>query len=266
MKKRKFYKRISVLFIVPFLLTIFSQGALAQEVNLCLAGTPSSALLNPINNPGCPNYFGYGTLQINSRINDGLTNNPAVGYLTLGNGYRFSTTVDLVEPSTVNEIEVVFRGLMNPGGAYIKAFIYDGSWQQVGSVNPYSVWGDAIANLPPKTFEFTSGAPWNNVTRVRAETYGNFIPPWFCVQAYIYELRAFGPAAPVYQDIGLRVQTPTGIVSIAAEIGAPTSPLRIAKSGVIYGIALVDPGDPNDSGVRIQTSSGIKALRKIDSG
>ena len=116
MKKTKFYKRISLLFIVPFLLTIFSQGVLAQEVNLCLAGTPSSALLSPINNPGCPNYFGYGTLQINSRINDGLTNNPAVGYLSLLNGYRFRTTVELAEPSTVNEIEVVFRGLMNPGG------------------------------------------------------------------------------------------------------------------------------------------------------
>ncbi len=39
------------------------------------------------------------------------------------------------------------------------------------------------------------------------------------------------------------------------------SPLRIAKDGKNYGIALVNPGDPMDSGFRIQTSSGIKALR-----
>jgi hypothetical protein len=64
-------------------------------------------------------------------------------------------------------------------------------------------------------------------------------------------------------DIGLRVYDGTQPVAIAAEpTGTLTSPLRIAKNGVIYGVALVNPGDPNDSGVRIQTSSGIKALRR----
>ena len=66
-----------------------------------------------------------------------------------------------------------------------------------------------------------------------------------------------------FQDIGLRVYNGTQIVAIAAEpAGTLTSPLRIAKNGAIYGIVLVEPGDANDSGVRIQTSSGIKALRK----
>ncbi len=66
-----------------------------------------------------------------------------------------------------------------------------------------------------------------------------------------------------FQDIGLRVYNGAQIVAIAAEpAGTLTSRLRIAKNGVIYGIVLVDPGDPNDSGLRIQTSSGIKGLRK----
>jgi len=66
-----------------------------------------------------------------------------------------------------------------------------------------------------------------------------------------------------FQDIGLRVYNGTEIVYIAAEpAGTLTSFLRIAKNGVIHGIVLVDPGDANDSGLRIQTSSGIKALRK----
>jgi len=66
-----------------------------------------------------------------------------------------------------------------------------------------------------------------------------------------------------FQDIGLRVYNGTQIVAIAAEpAGTLTSSLRIAKNGVIHGIVLVEPGDANDSGVRIQTSSGIKALRK----
>jgi len=67
-----------------------------------------------------------------------------------------------------------------------------------------------------------------------------------------------------YQDMGLRVFDGTQTVSIAAEPwGTLTSPLRIFKNGNIYGIALVEPGHPNDSGVRIWTSSGIKALKKI---
>ena len=66
-----------------------------------------------------------------------------------------------------------------------------------------------------------------------------------------------------FQDIGLRVYNGTEIVYIAAEpAGTLISSLRIAKNGVIYGIVLVAPGDANDSGLRIQTSSGIKALRK----
>ncbi|MBA7505467.1 hypothetical protein ES706_04134 [subsurface metagenome] len=66
-----------------------------------------------------------------------------------------------------------------------------------------------------------------------------------------------------FQDIGLRVYNGAEIVAIAAEpAGTLTSPLRIAKNGAIYGIVLVEPGDANDSGVRIQTSSGIKGLRK----
>jgi len=66
-----------------------------------------------------------------------------------------------------------------------------------------------------------------------------------------------------FQDIGLRVYNGTEVVAIAAEpAGTLTSSLRIAKNGAIYGIVLVEPGDANDSGVRIQTSSGIKGLRK----
>jgi len=66
-----------------------------------------------------------------------------------------------------------------------------------------------------------------------------------------------------FQDIGLRVYNGTEVVALAAEpAGTLTSSLRIGKNGVIHGIVLVEPGDANDSGVRIQTSSGIKALRK----
>jgi len=70
-------------------------------------------------------------------------------------------------------------------------------------------------------------------------------------------------SAQSYQDVGLRVYDGTGTISIAVEpLGTLTSPLRIYKNGNIYGIALVDPSDPDASKIRIQASSGIKALRK----
>ena len=71
------------------------------------------------------------------------------------------------------------------------------------------------------------------------------------------------PSQPTYVDIGLRVFNGTGIISIACEPqGTLTSPLRIARDGVIYGIVLVSTDDPNASGIKINTQSGIKAMRK----
>lgn len=72
-----------------------------------------------------------------------------------------------------------------------------------------------------------------------------------------------GPTGPWMIDIGLRVYDGTSVVTIACEEGAAASPLRIAKNGTVYGIVLVDPSDANASGIRIETSSGVKALRKM---
>lgn len=124
----------------------------------------------------------------------------------------------------------------------------DGSWLTVGTSTAQDV---------------TILGPWDNVTDIRGYFYeGKKNGLWGGVWAElrIYEIEAWGF---IYQDIGLRVYNGSETIAIAAEpTGTLTSPLRIAKNGVIYGIVLVDPGDPNDSGVRIQTSSGIKALRK----
>lgn len=69
-------------------------------------------------------------------------------------------------------------------------------------------------------------------------------------------------------DIGLRVWKNGSAMKIAAEpADPPTSAVRIAKAERIYGIALVDVSDPpdaGDSGIRVWTSSGVKALRKLE--
>ncbi len=68
--------------------------------------------------------------------------------------------------------------------------------------------------------------------------------------------------AKTYLDIGLRYYDGTNIVHIAIDPTLP-SPLRIAKNGKIYNIALVSITDPKASKLRVMTSSGIKALRKF---
>ena len=66
-----------------------------------------------------------------------------------------------------------------------------------------------------------------------------------------------------YIDIGLRIYDGAQTVSISCEpLGTLTSPLRMSKGGNTYGVALVDVTDPNASKIRINASSGIKALRK----
>ncbi len=70
-------------------------------------------------------------------------------------------------------------------------------------------------------------------------------------------------AVSSYIDCGLRISNGSNVLAFACEpSGALTSQLRIYKNGTTYGVVLVDPSDPNASGVRIPTSSGVKALRK----
>ncbi len=65
-----------------------------------------------------------------------------------------------------------------------------------------------------------------------------------------------------YLDIGLRYYDGVNIVRLAID-PTLTSPLRIAKNGKIYSIALVDVNNPKASSLRIMTPLGVKALRKL---
>ena len=67
-----------------------------------------------------------------------------------------------------------------------------------------------------------------------------------------------------YIDCGLRIHDGTAVRTIACEpVGTLTSALRIRKNTTTYGIILVSTGDANASKIRIQTGSGVKALRKL---
>jgi hypothetical protein len=75
-----------------------------------------------------------------------------------------------------------------------------------------------------------------------------------------YTIRKGVPAI----DAGMRAYDGTAVVKLALETGAqPTSPIRISKGTVNYGIILVPADSPDASRFRIQTSSGVKAFRKL---
>jgi uncharacterized delta-60 repeat protein len=65
-------------------------------------------------------------------------------------------------------------------------------------------------------------------------------------------------------DVGLRAHDGTAVIKLACEPdGQTTSPIRINKNGKNYGVLLVPTDSPDASKFRIQTSSGVKALRKL---
>jgi len=143
------------------------------------------------------------------------------------------------------------------------------------TVNPYSnlerlqyfkdgSWGNVYSGVARHSRQTNSGSgDWKDVTAVRfisslaAKTWG------VGATYYVYDFKAFGTPVSPFQDSGLRIYDGTDIIKIAAEIGTPTSPLRIYNGSDILGISLVDPSDPDASKIRIKTSSGIKALRKL---
>jgi len=65
-----------------------------------------------------------------------------------------------------------------------------------------------------------------------------------------------------FQDIGLRFYNGSDTVTIAVNT-LNGSALRIAKNGIAYNISLVDTSHAKASKIRIQTSSGVKAIRKL---
>lgn len=156
---------------------------------------------------------------------------------------------------TITHIKAVFY-IGEPGwyGDTYTIEYYDGSWHTANSGTPSN---------SKQTIDLT-GLNYTNVTKVRlsGEAFaGDDYTPG-SADVYLYELYAWGP--PPYSDCGVRIYDGTSNIAIACEpADALTSPLRIYKGSSIYGIVLVNVADPNASKIRIQTSSGIKALRKL---
>lgn len=269
-KKTKFYKRISVLlvsvlFTVSFLLIFYTQEISAQEENYCIGATPT---FNRIELGAEVSWLGTA-----SNLNDDDTNTfIGFGDKVSGGAVRTQFEGIVTFASPISEItRVEYEGSWNVYGTNsinpreMKAYLwYSGgsAWHEIDS------WQTTIGTAAETSFLRDVNGPWYNVEKVKV-----YVSAWSgsrtCRKAegcdfrwILRELRAFGP--PAYQDIGLRVYDGTNIVKIAVEPDTGNPGLKIAEGGIIYDVVLVNQGDAMDSGVGIQTSSGIKALRKYE--
>ena len=165
---------------------------------------------------------------------------------------------------SINKVEIMWRGngvSSRPSYANIDLY-YNENWNQVAQFSDSRDW-----TASPMTSSQVGN--WNKVSAIRIRALGSRNvgrepdwPMWYCIsQHFTYELRAFGPAAPTCNDIGLRAFDGNSIIRIDTETGTVTSPLRIAKNGVVYGIKLVEPNDPTASHFKIMTASGMKSLK-----
>jgi hypothetical protein len=69
---------------------------------------------------------------------------------------------------------------------------------------------------------------------------------------------------PDFDDCGLSYYNGTTVMPVPCEpLGTLTSALRISVNAVSYGVVLVDPADPKASGLKINTTGGVKSLRKF---
>ncbi len=124
------------------------------------------------------------------------------------------------------------------------------------TVNPPVIDGSCSANH----YSCTAGRSANNVNGASAWTWdcngSGGGRDTSCSETKIVSL-------PSCDGVGLRMFDATAgkNIIINTEQGLPTSPLRIQRGGVTYGIPLVDLRGLNASPIHIKTSSGIKALQ-----
>jgi len=198
--------------------------------------------------------------------------------------YVYYMTIDGVcvpePPSTIN---------LNPGEHYIVAYLdrshYDGPTG--GLIAKLKIRSGQTETFADGSTEIITGTHWKSGAHIYGYDNAPFAvlydinccyPPWMPLSpipnvegaeiissghddryVYVSYKVTIGTG---FIDLGLRIFNGSETVSIAGEpLGVLTSPLRITKNGNIYGIALVEVGDSKDSGIRIETKSGIKALR-----
>lgn len=186
-------------------------------------------------------------------IND--NDNSSYAYLGSGGsseGYR-NVGVTLDKARYIEQIKFITK--WDGSGIWTIGFwlqYYDGSWKTLYSqgITQYFTEGKTTR---------TYSAGYSNVSKIRVRAYMKGQSPTGA-QGYIYTEALLGQ---YYPDSGMRVQGPSGIISIGKDTILTGHKLRFSKDGSIYAIPLLDPASPYASPLRIYDGSGVKALSKI---
>jgi cysteine-rich repeat protein len=180
---------LSVLIVATIFLTNFVS---AQSVNLALAGTPNFVRSAGGDNTcgGCS--YGVGWRENPAYLNDNDISNPVGTCISiLGGTYSgsYTATIDLSE--TVNEINTVeyvaWGSAVFQSGTMTTSVYYSGSWYNIDSRSI------TLGGGSPNPQTISINGLWNNVERVRIYTTLQ-AAEYYCVQNYIYEIRAYGSA------------------------------------------------------------------------
>jgi len=186
------------------------------------------------------------------------------GVQAWGGSMSYTDTITFPTATRINQVDFIhtYFGSGYGGGVFTDAWTISvfssGSWV-------VALTSSTSANVTSAQYTSVIATGWNNVTAVKVVASCTLGGSWASSCGHrTDELKAWGPAPSAYVDCGLRIFDGTAKVTPACEpLGTLTSPLRIAKNGNTYGVALVDPSDPNALKARIQTRTGTKALRKI---
>lgn len=216
--------------------------------NVCLGGTPSQwagtsgdGVLNNIKDGNHTTYFGNHTWGRNSSS------------ATIGVDVTFAA-------STIRQV-IVRKTLQNTGSSdahgwqsYIQLLI-SGVWTTIYTDN-----GSYQINDSHSGVVITVNGTWKNVTGIRwyghTSNGGNTVD----VTAWVFEMQCWGYT---WSNIGFYVKEAAGITTIPVATLDSSHKLRICKSGIVYGVDLLDIGDALASGVRIQSGGVIKVLPKM---
>ena len=195
-RKPKFYKVISVLSVLLFLIVFYPQPTSAQ-VNYCLTGTPSFNRISlrgsgiswrgnsaNLNDDNLSTYIGYGE----------TVTSPSGTYRGIFEGIvTFAATAPQIT-HVYYDLEGAIPGMRTVSCNITTSLLIGGSWVNIDSRSDTAGYRAALRGVD-------IFGTWNNVDAVKVYV---MIEPivWRCTStcsyyAHLTEIRAFGPAAPI---------------------------------------------------------------------
>jgi hypothetical protein len=231
-----------------------------QSVSAALHGT-AAIVGSQISYTPNPNYNGSDTFTYTMRDSAALTSTASVSVTVnsvadVPNTPSTTLTDSRTNPINVSEYTPLFSWVFTD----VDTADASGDWQSAFEIRIGTASGLSNVWDSTKVSSLTSGAPYGGVVLTPNVTYHWSVRVW---DRYDLASSYSVDATFVILDIGLRVYDGTQTVKVATDYAGLSYKLRIRKGGTTYGIILVDPADSSASKIRVRTSTGVMALKKM---